>query len=277
MKYVDIRDLPPCSFSPQCLRLIDDLDVPAAARSPARLSHIADFQDERQLRQLRSHVPGCPTCSALLLEARRLRSQQRLMLHRFLIANEKRVPSTTSAIFAAIQREQIQSGQNTVQEVQLANLNETSAHAQNEAPASAPIPLHARFSPQRSLFQNVLTLATVAAVILAAMGLFYRFSDQSTANSTPSKPTPRLPSAPGTAHYGWDSVVIGLTLLSASSLARSFTVYNFNVVSSQMKVLFTSAQQGSMMDLEAVSSDGQSLLYRETTLNQQETYKAFSL
>src|SRR5690242_14160300 len=99
MKYVDIRDLPPCSFSPQCLRLIDDLDVPAAARSPARLSHIADFQDERQLRQLRSHVPGCPTCSALLLEARRLRSQQRLMLHRFLIANEKRVPSTTSAIF----------------------------------------------------------------------------------------------------------------------------------------------------------------------------------
>jgi len=70
MKYVDIRDLPPCSFSPQCLRLIDDLDLPPMVPTASRLAYIEDLQDERQLRRLRSHVPGCPTCSALLLEAR---------------------------------------------------------------------------------------------------------------------------------------------------------------------------------------------------------------
>jgi len=279
MKYVDIRDLPPCSFSPECLRLIDDLDVPAAARSPTRLSHIADFQDERRLRQLRSHVPGCLTCSALLGDARRTRTQQRLVLHHFLIANEKSMPSTTGAIFAAIRREQAQSEKDGSQEIPApvsSGLFVSITGDPSEEFAASPIPLHTRFHQHRSLFQNVLTLATVAAVILAAVGLFNRFTDQPPVTSTvpPSAPQP-LP-ASSVANYGWDSVVIGLTLLSATGLAKSFTAYNFNVVSNQMKVLFASNVQDAVMDLGAVSDDGQSLLYSVTGLDQQRIYRAFS-
>src|SRR5690348_5145244 len=184
MKYVDVRDLPPCSFSPQCLRLIDDLDMPAAVSVPAQLSYIGDLQDERELRKLRAHVPGCPTCSALLAEARHMRTQQRMMLYHFLVANERQVPSTTGAIFEALRREQDQersSRPKRSRSQELALFPPPAVHDDELTPS--PLSLRSRHPQRRSLFQNFLTLATVAAVILAAVGLLNRVANPPGATS----------------------------------------------------------------------------------------------
>jgi Tol biopolymer transport system component len=272
MKYVDVRDLPPCSYSPECLRLIDDLDVPPVPRAPMRLSYIDDLQDQRRLRQLRSHVPGCATCSALLAETRRTRTQQRLLLHRFLIANEQSVPSTTGAIFAAIRREQALS-EVPSSEDGYAPLTDAAFFPPFAEPEETPVPelagRTARPQHYRRLFQNVLTVATLAAVILAAVGLLNRFTSQ----SGTQKSSDQLPQQPNpAASSGWDSVMIGLTLFSAAG----FTVYNFNAASGQMTTLFTSAQEGQTVNLETVATDGQTLLYDVVTPDQQKLYETFS-
>src|SRR5216683_385983 len=186
MKYVDIRDLPPCSFSPQCLRLIDDLDMPIAAPVPARLAYIEDLQDERHLRQLRSHVPKCPTCSTLLAEARRMRTQQRMMLYHYMVTSERQVPSTSGAIFEALHREHTTEEAPAGRKTDMHTREQRASKPVAAASSSAPVPLYARSSQHHRVFQNALTLATVAAVILAAIGLLNRFVVQSSAPSPAS-------------------------------------------------------------------------------------------
>jgi hypothetical protein len=267
MKSVDIKDLPPCSYSPECLRLIDDLDVPSVASIPMRLSHIDDLQDQRRLRQLRSHVPGCPTCSALLAETRRMRSQQRTILHHFLIANETHVPSTTGAIFAAIRREQALVEECASQDMYAPLPDEmlSSPLPEPEKPPSSVSPK--RFPQRRNLLRNFLTLATVAAVILAAIGLLDRFTNHlSTSKLGPPHSDAQVN------NYSWDSMVIGLSTLSMTG----FTVYNFNATNDQTTILFASTQNIAKVNLEEVSSDGLSLLYDVGSPAQQMTYETFS-
>lgn len=282
MKYVDIRGLPPCSFSPQCLRLIDDLDIPAVASTPARLAYIEDLQDERQLRQLRSHVPGCPTCSALLAEARRLRTQQRMMLYHFLVANERQVPSTSGVIFEAIRREKTENEANAAQRVQARTRGRMLIPpVQSATPASSPVPFHPRPFQQRRLFQNFLTLATVAVVILAAVGLLNRVTNPPV-SGTAANPSTHLPQKQPTQPFsavnndGWSSVVIGLTLLSATGMIKSLTFYNYDTASSQMADLLSSTQTFADVNMEGISSDGLSLLYDETSTSQQKTYATYA-
>ena len=280
MKYVDIRDLPPCSFSPQCLRLIDDLDMPVAAPMPTRFAYIEDLQDERHLRQLRSHVPGCPTCSALLIDARRLRTQQRMMLYHFMTTNERRVPATSSAIFEAIRRE------NRAGEASVARTPDTYAReqrvpkytftSQDAVLAPSPIPLYSRALQRRRLFHNMLTLATVAAVILAAIGVLNRFTARPGATSSPSLPNQSPPSGPVVNNDGWNSVLIGLTVFSAASMVKSFTFYNYDTSNDQTTPVLSMTQTLAAVNMESVSENGQSLLYDETSTNQQKTYKTFS-
>jgi len=284
MKYVDIRDLPPCSFSPQCLRLIDDLDLPPAPPASTRLAYIEDLQDERQLRQLRSHVPGCPTCSALLVEARRSRTQQRMMLYHYMVANQRQVPATAGAIFEAIRRE------NRTEEECAGHLGDTYTReqhlpkralaTQDVVPASLPIPLYTRPSQRRRFFQNVLTLATVAAVILAAVGLLNRFVVQPGATSNSSTQTSKPDQTPqpgsGVSNEGWNSVLFGLTVLSAAGMVQSLAFYSYNSTSGHMDLLVSSTQIMASATMEGISSDGQSLLYDETSIDQQKTYKTFS-
>lgn len=283
MKYVDIRDLPPCSFSPQCLRLIDDLDLPPAPPMPTRLAYIEDLQDERQLRQLRSHVPGCPTCSALLVEARRSRTQQRMMLYHYMVANQKQVPATAGAIFEAIRREngteeECAGRQGEVRTREQGLLRHAFA-GQDALPASSPIPLYPRPSQRRRFFQNMLTLATVAAVILAAVGLLNRFVVQpgtaSNSSSQTSRPdqTPRPGSS--VSNDGWSSVLFGLTVLSAAGMVQSLTFYNYDASDGNMSLLVESTQIMTSVTMEGVSSDGQSLLYDETSADHK-AYKTFS-
>lgn len=282
MKYVDIRDLPPCSFSPQCLRLLDDLDMPASA--PGRLAYIEDLRERRRLRQLRSHLANCPTCSALLAEARRARAQQRMTLYHFLKANEQRVPPTSHRIIEAMRREKAQKDEEPSQGVRTHSQNlSLFAHPAEQDESSTS--LQARSSPRalqhRSLFQNVLTLATVAAVILAAVGLLNRFSDQpaSTPAGSSSSPLQRQQPAqggPSVNNYGWDTVLVGLTMLSASGMVKSFTFYGYNAPAGKMKQLASLTQAMLAVNMDGISRDGQSLLYDMTIPDQQTTYTVYS-
>ncbi len=276
MKYVDIRDLPPCSFSPQCLRLIDDLDMPPVAPVSTRLAYIEDLQDERHLRQLRSHVPGCPTCSALLIEARRRRTQQRMMLYHYMVANERQVPATSSAIFEAIRRENIAEEASAARKVDAYAREQHAPAGQRVARVSSPISLYSRSPQRRRLFQNMLTLATVAAVILAAVGLLNRFTAQTivTSNGSP-RPNQTPNSSSAVNNDGWDSVVIGLTLFSAG-MVRSLTFYNYDTSSGQMDTLLSSTQTFAAVTLEGISDNGQSLLYDDISASQEKSYKLLS-
>lgn len=283
MKYVDIRDLPPCSFSPQCLRLLEDLDIPPMVSPFSRLAYIEDLQDERHLRQLRSHVPGCPTCSALLVEARRIRTQQRLMLYHFMVANERRVPATSGAIFEAIRREHV------ADEAGVACVGETRGREERRAkslfagqeatPVSLPVSLRFRPVQYRRLFRNMITLATVAAVLLAAIGLLNRFTirpgavpGQSSQAALPNQVPPPGSSPIG---HGWDSVLIGLTVFSAAGLVSGLSFYSYNTSDGQFTTLM-SASSLTEMNADGISSDGQWLLYDATSPSQQKTYATLS-
>ncbi|MGH2509052.1 MAG: hypothetical protein ACRDHZ_16860, partial [Ktedonobacteraceae bacterium] len=260
MKYVDIRDLPPCAFSPQCLRLLDDLDVLPTARAPAQLSSIGDLQNARQLRQLRSHVSSCSTCSALLAEARHTRTQQRMMLHHFLIANEHNVPATTDKIFVALRREQAQQDRVHARAKRTLTLAHSAQQYDEDTPLAIPLTLQARTSQPRSIIQYLFTLATVIAVILAAVVLLNRGTNPATTSTgTPAHPQQPEPSGPN--NGSWNSVIIGLTLISATGLVKSFTIYNFDTTSGQLGTVLTSSEERSDLGLEEISQDGQNLLY----------------
>ena len=279
MKYVDIRDLPPCSLSPQCLRLLDELDMPSVPSAPTRLAYIEDLQDERHLRQLRSHVPGCPTCSALLVEARRMRTQQRMMLYHFLVANERQVPSTSGAIFEAIRCEAQMPAANVARKNKRRKPEgQVTEHPFMAQPAE-PILMHSRAPQRRRLFQNVVTLATVAAVILAAVGLLNRFVAQPASSARPSSQTSSPGQSPqprsSMANDGWNSVLFGLTMLSAAGIVQGLSFYSYDASHGRMSLLLSATQTLDAVSMEGISSDGQSLLYDELS-SQQRSYQIFS-
>ncbi len=283
MKYVDIRDLPPCSFSPQCLRLIDDLDLPPTVPAQRGLAYIEDLQDERQLRRLRSHVHGCPTCSALLLEARRMRTQQRKMLYHFMLANERQVPATSGAIFEAIRREK---RADEAQEALKTDLPARESRAskqvsvESEASLLAPIPLYPRPAHPRQLVRNMLTLATVAAVILAAVGLLNRFIAQPGGANNPTSNTSQPGQSPQPGSNApaddWNSVVIGLTVLSAAGMVQGLTFANYDPSSGNMTTLLTTTQTLLSVSTDGVSNDGLSFAYESTTTDEQKVYSTLT-
>jgi hypothetical protein len=139
------------------------------------------------------------------------------------------------------------------------------------AASFSPRPLHSR-----SLFQNILTLATVAAVILAAVGLVNHFSEQPASNTSSGRlplPNQRVPAV---SSYGWDTTLIGLTVLSAAGLVKGFTFYSYNASSGQMAQLISSTSAYIDVSMEGVSQDGQSLLYDVTATDAQKTYLTYS-
>ena len=174
MKQKDSRGLPPCPFSACCLRLIDDLDSTTILQQFEEASFAYDIQDELLLDQLRLHVPDCPTCTALLTYARRVRYRQRAALYSLLLENESKVPSTSPQIFAAIHGEQNGAALNTkrmhyyLQELVISpgaqKLNGNGNHDHAVEPHASDL--------SHRMLRNAFSLATVAALVLAAMGLF---------------------------------------------------------------------------------------------------------
>jgi hypothetical protein len=190
------------------------------------------------------------------------------------------MPSTSDAIFEAIQREKSQNEEEAAARIRTHSQNLALVSPPGNALAPSSVPFNPHPSQHRSLFQNFLTLATVAAVILAAVGLLNRFTSQngtapaSNQSSRPQQP----PIQPDFASKsdGWDSMVIGLTVLSATGMVKSLAFYSYNVGSGKTEQLFSSAQAFSAVSLEGVSQDGQHLLYNTTSTDQQKSYTTFS-
>jgi len=278
MKYVDIRDLPPCDFSPQCLRLLDDLDLPAVSTC-GWLTSIEDLQDRRRMRQLRSHLAICPTCSALLADARRARAQQRLIMYNVLKENEQQVPSTAHRIIAAMRQLQAQSDASA--------LPEEPGHARRSSPVTqhsgqSPLPVR---SPSHAwqrhgICRSVLTLATVAVVILA-VGLLNHFADQpAPAASSGTSPLPfghqPLPQNGLSADTsGWDTVLFGLSMLSASGMVKGFAFYTYEAPAGKLARIVSSTRTFVGVNMEGISRNGQSLLY-DLTSPVQRIYTVYS-
>jgi len=255
MKQVDLRSLPPCSMSTDCLRLLDDLDETGFTQNPGQVYFKDDLRDERLLGKLRLHLPHCPTCTVLLAQGRRVRSQQREMLRDFLIGSEAPVSSTISDILAAIRTEQNNGSRPGtserrvgyhLQEIVLApespKLNGTHHHELETMPTGY---VH-------SWLRNAMLLATVAALILFAFGVFGHHLN---------RPVPAGHVPAGVDSHGWDSVVIGLTM-AAPGMSKLIGIYNYNPANGRHIDLVSSSQVPDNIRLDGISPDGRNLLYQ---------------
>ena len=258
MKQKDSHGFQLCPFSAQCLRLLDDLDSPDLLQQFEANSFIHTIEDERLLHQLRLHVPDCPTCSALVRNARCLRARQRSILYHLLLENESKIPSTTSQIFAAIHEEQNGAVPNSKRMYYY--LEELAVSTDHQKYDGNGIPTHPVEPPSsersRRLLRNAFSLATVAALIFAAIGLF---GHMAVSNNSPVPPG--APELSATNHSGWNSVVISLTVLSASTATGKLTtIYNYDPATKSRKQLLPSFSADTVQ-LDGVPREGQDVLY----------------
>ncbi len=269
MKDSDAKALPPCEFSAHCLRLLDDLDAPGDERALRRvlLTDARDMQDEYLIDKLRAHVPNCPVCSAKVAEARSLRLQQRMTLRRYLIDAEAQVPSSMERILSMAR-------QTPPEEMELPStsqkrrgyilpevfvpLIQSSGNGSDHGnghfnQTTDPQPPSANHTSH--WLRNGFALATAAALIFAALGVFSHFVFHSSG-------TPAL-QAEG---KNWSSVIIGVSLLS--SLPAISKLYNVDTTSGEREQMSLTDQSPREMQYEKVSPDGKDVLYHFSTQGQ---------
>jgi hypothetical protein len=270
MTYSDARALPPCEFSAHCLRLLDDLDAPGEERAfqQGLLTDTRDMQDEYLIDKLRAHVPDCPVCSAKIAEARSQRLQQRIALRRYLVDAESRVPSTTDSILSLAR-------QMSPEEMELPSTNQ---RRQRYMLPEVFLPLiqprssglgngngdghlnHVTDSQHPSAFhsshwlRNGFALATAAALIFAALGVFNHFVFHSSTQVV---------------HYeakSWPSVIISVSLLSSLPAISKF--YNVDTSSGAREQMTPTDQSAQGTQYERVSPDGKDVLYHFSSQGQ---------
>jgi hypothetical protein len=261
MKYSDAEALPPCEFSAHCLRLLDDLDAPGDERAfrQALLTDARDMQDEYLIEKLRAHVPHCPVCSAKVSEARSLRLQQRIALRCYLVDAESRVPSTTERILSMARQTSPEEMElpSTSQKRQrymlpevfvplmpptsngLVNGNGHFDHTTDQQPPSANHTSH--------WLRNGFAVATAAALIFAALGIFNHFVFHSGTPITHEEAK------------SWPSVIISVTLLSSIPAISKF--YNVDTTSGARAQMTPTDQTAQETQYETVSPDGKDVLY----------------
>ncbi len=272
MKQKDSGRFQPCPFSAHCLRLIDDLDSPSISQQFEEISITQDIQDEYLLGQLRLHVPDCPTCTAVLTNARRVRSQQRAAFYSLLQENESAVPSTVPQIFAAIYREQDGSvpGRKRIQyylEELVVPLGVAPCPDSGNGKHDLVGKTHTS-GRSRKLLRNAFSLATVAAVVFAAIGLFghmFASSQSSVTFGLHARDDSNQSAAPP-ARLNFGSFLIGFTVLSASSALAVTSIYNYDAGTEDREQLGQSLTAASVQ-LDGIPADGQNLLYHYVSGN----------
>lgn len=244
-------DLPPCSLSAHCWRMVDELDGYDAPGWTAVDVFEEDSRDVLLIEQLRAHVEYCPTCSETLRRARRLRTQQRRLLRELLAEGERRVPPTTDHTLRAIRREPAlaRSGQAVARDVERAGAESAAWRT------LAPVGERPRRAPRRSsrILQGALSLVAAAALIIASLSLFSHLV-MLRSNPAGRVVAPRMAPAPAPVS-GWSSVV--MTFVRDNSLM----VVNEDPASNT-GVTLASAATTKTIDLDSISHDGERLLYR---------------
>jgi hypothetical protein len=228
MKHQDARSLPPCAMSSHCLRLADVLD---------NLVPLTDNpQDQLLVAQLQTHLSTCPTCNAVLAQARRQRNQQRAALRTILREGEQKVPSTVLRIHEALDREA---------ERELPN---SGARAKKAAQQSIPLTASRQHGTRtaydlseplaknrRVVLRNIAAVAVAAVLILAAVGLFNaHFFPSNTGSSHTNKTgienpatTDATPNNADELFGGWNAALMAIPGASGGDSAESIKNYNF--------------------------------------------------
>ena len=265
MKYSDAEALPPCEYSAHCLRLLDDLDAQGDERALRRrlMADARDIQDEYLIEKLRVHVPGCPVCSAKVAEARLQRSRQRVALRRYLVDAESRVPSTTEHILsmarqASSEETEQPSPLQKRQSYMLPELfmpliqpkNDDGANGNGHpGPATDQPPTAHSTKPW---LRNSFALATAAALIFAALGIFNQFVFHN--GTTPLREEVK----------NWPSVIIGVSLISSiPAISKFYNVSTITGAREQVTPTSMPAQdiQYEDVEYETVSPDGKNVLF----------------
>ena len=162
--------LPSCPFSVHYERLLEEFDTKSPSSQDDERFPAENAQDRQLLPQLQAHLPGCPTCTAVLAHARAQRLWQRQQLRRLLIEGEQKVPASTARILQAIAREKQQGAT-----VGSNGHKHLSANSEAGSPiALSKVRVERQRSTQRSrkLLQNVLAFVAVLALIVASFSLF---------------------------------------------------------------------------------------------------------
>ena len=269
MKYSDAGAIPPCEFSAHCLRLLDDLDAPGDESAHRRrlMADARDIQDEYLIEQLRVHVPGCPVCSAKVAEARLQRSQQRQALRYYLVEAESRVPSMAERILSLAR----QTSQEETEEPSPAqkrqrymlpevfislilpgsnDAGDGNSHFDAVTDQQSPPTTHTA----NTWLRNGFALATAAALIFAALGVFNHFVFHN--GTTPLREEVK----------SWTSIMIGVSL--ASSIPIFSKYYNVDTTSGASEQVTPTGLPTQDMQYEALSPDGKDVLFRALAQNQ---------
>ncbi|MEO6893269.1 MAG: hypothetical protein ABI456_25800, partial [Ktedonobacteraceae bacterium] len=258
MKQDEQQHLPGCSLSAECLRLLDDLDLPGVPGHVSGLFAVTDDErDERLLGQLRGHIPTCPTCTELLTQERRERASQRALLRTLLVASEHAVPSTTQRILA-----EIRSGQMVGQPARATNNHHHELlplppvrEFQQRRPRSGALPFQSR--SRRDVY-NFMLLAAVAVLVLASVGVLGRLMVLRSQTAGPSGRSTPIP-PPQVFSGGWDSIVIALAASGGAGQAAS-TIYNYAPFEGKRARLLSDCCD-TLSAIDGISHSGQDVLY----------------
>lgn len=261
MKYSDAEAIPPCEFSAHCVRLLDDLDAPGDESAHRRrlMADARDVQDEYLIEKLRAHLPGCPVCSAKVAEARLQRSQQRVALRRYLVEAEARVPSTVERILSMAQQTSQEETEQPLTEqkrqrymlpelfipfIQPKNNDAAGGGGHFNSATDQPPPT----AHSTSIWlRNGFALATAAALIFAALGVFNHFVSHNA--TTPVREEVK----------SWPSIMIGVSV-SLASMAVVSKYYNVDTTSGAEEQMTPSGHPAQNMQYEAISPDGKNVL-----------------
>lgn len=311
MKQSDSSNFPPCQYTRQCLQLLDELvgegedEGDANRRSDhVLIASISDWEDDRLVERLRTHLPNCSTCSAALARENTWRTEQRGFLRGYLEESEENVPPVIDRIFSALQEEEhapeasarrrqaymLPELFNTQQANQAGEMGKFSRRDYNEY-SDHHISAPPAYSPFRRLARNVFALATAAALLFAAFGIFGHFwfrptgtlgtlaalqtvvagQSQHSSNAAPVSsvtltspvamnvsPVPTSAATPSSqAFQGWNGVAL---VTGVGATYHIISTYNY--LNGDSREL---AKTSSAMQFDGVASSGQNMLYQVTT------------
>lgn len=96
--------LPRCSHSVKCIQHLEEIDGldREALSGWIFADQVEEIREKEQVIYLARHLQYCYICQVAVGNERRLREQQRLMLHTFFVSEGTRVPSSTAAILASL-------------------------------------------------------------------------------------------------------------------------------------------------------------------------------
>ncbi len=251
---------PPCPMTKYYLSYLDLLD------SPYFLHHedhsVPQAHDVSMVERLQAHLMTCAICTANVQQLRRIRSQQRAILHDILLDNEWQVPSSVASIMELVRREQpvLPATNHAQMNGTFTVVHEESLSRLLEEKPGQETSAHPRISANPHKLSLILrTIFSVAVVVVLLISTLL-ISNQFIMVRTPSSHSTGTVSHRVIYSSYWGSVVMSRTLHGQTSIAN----YNpYNGHHTALVPPFTA----DALRIDGVSRDGHDLLYQYSSHN----------